>query len=98
MLTWIIATLSVGAAICGIYSARLWYRSSQVPARPLWTIHGWIEPVDQNDRNNQLIAGLLVAAQDSAAINQKAARWAARASALGGATAMMSAIAVWLSN
>jgi hypothetical protein len=96
MLTWVVFSISMGAAICGAQSACLWYRASRVQASPTWVTNGGVEPGDPGLETAQWLAALITAAQESANLNAKAAGWTAAAVGLTAFAAMATAAAAFL--
>jgi hypothetical protein len=84
VLTIVLAALAFG---CGLRAARLWYRSSLVKPEP----EGF-EPVDDYLRNMWWQSAQLEAADQSAALNGRAAKWTAWAVALSAASAIAGAL------
>ena len=79
--------LALSGLIAGIYAALLWHRASKVEIIPLWVELGYIEPVMPGQANEQWTVAIIKAANESSALNRKAAIWTAVAillSTLGG--------------
>lgn len=84
VLTIILAVVAFG---CGLRAARLWYRSSLVKPEPKG-----FEPVVTELRSMWWQSAQIEAADKSAALNGRAAKWTAWAVALSAASAVAGAL------
>ena len=84
VLTIILAVLAFGY---GLRAAYLWYQSSLIAPEP----EGY-EPVDNHLRNMWWQSAQIKAANQSAALNGRAAKWTASAVALSAASAVAGAL------
>lgn len=76
--TWLSGAAAVGATGAGLRAALLWWDASAVQPDPGWTFES-PEPVIPELSQMAWTAAILRAAQDSGALNARAARWTAAA-------------------
>ena len=68
---------SIGSVVCGLKSAHLWYKASQVTSAPMSARFGNPAPAEPVAAQADWIGGLLQSAKESGDLNRRAAIWTA---------------------
>jgi len=82
--------LGIVSLVFGLIAAWYWYRASKVAIEPKF--HELSEDVHEVDFNWALVKAIMIAAQQSSALNRSAALWTAAAVLLSGATTLLSTL------
>jgi hypothetical protein len=82
---------ALGAFVTGLIAAYHWYKASEVPIDPGWTLED-PEPVDEELKQMGWTAAIINAAQKSAILNKIAALWTAVAVVLGSVSSLAGSV------
>jgi hypothetical protein len=82
--------LSIVSLVCGLIAAWYWYKASKVAVEPKF--HELSDDVHETDFNWALMKAIMVAGQETNALNRSAALWTAAAVLLSGATSLVATL------
>jgi hypothetical protein len=82
--------LGIASLACGLIAAWQWYKASKIVIQPQF--HELSDDVHETDFNWALVKAIMVAGQETSALNRVAALWTAAAVLLGGATTLLTTL------
>lgn len=80
----------IASLVCGLIAAWQWYKASKISVQPRF--HELSDDVPESDFNWALVKAIMVAGQETSALNRVAALWTAAAVLLGGATTLLTTL------